>query len=172
MTTVKATRTINASSSKIWAVLSDYSNVQFFHPLVENVDQLSKADRGLGAKRRCNFYNNSSAVEEITGWKEGHSFTVVVSEAPMPVINATATMGINEIDSHHSQVYLEMSYTPKWGMFGTIIDVLMLRMGMRRIFKKVLKGLQHHVETGALIGKNGKPTSLIPPTETAQLQQG
>lgn len=172
MTTVKATRTINASSSKIWTVLSDFSNVQVFHPLVEHVDQLSEADRGLGAKRRCNMYNGSSAVEEIIEWKEGQSATIAVTDAPMPVLNATATMRVNKVDSHHSEVYMEMSYTPKWGIFGKIFDILMLRMGMRHVFNKVLKSLQHHVETGELIGKNGKPISHTSLTKTAQLQQG
>lgn len=164
MPTAKSNRTMNATSSRIWAVLSDYSNIQVFHPLVQNVDQLSEVDRGVGAKRRCNFYDKTSAVEEITEWKEGQSFTCIITEAPMPVLDATATMGINEIDSDHCEVYLEMNYTPKWGIFGRILDVLILRMAMRNIFNKVLKGLQHHVETGELIGQNGKP---IPPMESA-----
>ena len=111
-------------------------------------------------------------VEEIIEWKEGQSYTVVLSENSVPIPNATATMGVNEIDPLHSEVYLEMSYTPKWGIFGRIIDVLMLRMVMRYVFNKVLKSLQHHVETGELIGKNGKPISHISQTNTIQPQQG
>ena len=65
-----------------------------------------------------------------------------------------------------------MSYTPKWGIFGKIIDVLMLRMVMHHIFNKVLKGLTHHVETGELIEKNGKPVSPVSQPGAAQLQQG
>lgn len=171
MPSVRATRTINASTSKIWTVLSDYSNIQVFHPNVEYVDQLSEDDRGLGAKRRCNFYDKTSAVEEIIDWNEGKSFTVVITEAVMPVVEATAIMGVNKIDEHHSQVFLEMTYTPKWGILGKIIDVVMLRMAMRRIFAQVLKGLQHHVETGELIG-NGKPTSSVSQPKATQLQQG
>ncbi len=171
MPTVKAARDMNASSSKIWGVLSDYSNIQAFHPRVQTVDQLSDSDRGLGAKRRCNFYDKTSAVEEIIDWNEGQSFTVVITEAAMPVVDATAIMGVNKIDEHRSQVFLELTYTPKWGILGKIIDVVMLRMAMRRIFSQVLKGLQHHVETGELIG-NGKPTSSVSEPKATQLQQG
>ena len=62
-----------------------------------------------------------------------------------------------QIDSDRSEVYIEMNYTPKWGIFGKIMDVLVMRMAMRSTFNKVLKGLELHVETGELIGKNGKP---------------
>ena len=161
MPTVKATITLNAPSSKVWTVLSDFSNVQVFHPLVQDVDQMSEIDRGIGAERRCNFYSGGSAVEKITGWEEGRYFTCTVSGGPAPIQNATASMGVNKIDSQHSEVYIEMNYVPKWGIFGKIIDVLILRMGMRYTFNKVLKGLQLHLETGELIGKNGKPNPRI-----------
>lgn len=171
MTTVKVTRTINAPSSRVWAVLSDFSNVQVFHPLVQHVDQISEADRGLGAERRCNFYSGGSAVEKITEWKEeGQSFTCIVSDGPAPILDAIASMGVNKIDSEKSEVYVEMKYVPKWGILGKIIDVLMLRFGMRYTFNKVLAGLEHHVETGELIGKNGKATIRISQVATTPLQ--
>ncbi len=171
MTTVKATRTINAPSSKIWTVLSDFSNIQIFHPNVQDVDQLSEADRGLGAARRCNFYGGGSAVEKIIAWDdERQFFTCTVTELTAPILEVTAGMSVETIDSHHSEVALEMSYVPKWGILGKILDVLMLRMAMRSLFNKVLKGLQHHVETGELIGKKGKPIPQI--AQTTQLQRG
>jgi len=171
--TVRTTRTINASSSKIWTVLSDFSNIQIFHPNVLDVDQLSEVDRGLGAERRCNFYSGGSVVEKIISWDdERQFFTCTVTEISAPILDVTAGMGVKLIDSHHSEVQIEMTYVPKWGIFGKILDVLMLRMGMRHVFNKVLKGLQHHVETGELIGKNGRPISHSSQTKTTQLQQG
>ncbi len=161
MSTERLTRTIKAPSSEIWAVLSDFSNIQMFHPNVQDVDQLSEADRGLGAARRCNFYGGGSAVEKITGWEEGRYFGCTVSGGPAPIQNATAAMGVNKIDSQHSEVYIEMNYVPKWGILGKILNLLVLRFAMQSTFKKVLKGLQLHLETGELIGKNGKSTPRI-----------
>jgi len=162
MPTVRATRAINSSSSKIWAVLSDFSNIQIFHPNVRDVDQLSEVDRGPGAERRCNFYGGDSVVERILEWEDERKFfTCTVTELAAPILDVTAGMGVNEVDVQHSEVYIEMSYVPKWGVFGRIIDVLVLRMVMRSTFNKVLKGLQHHVETGELIGRSGKPIPRI-----------
>ena len=171
MPTVRATLAINASSAKIWAVLSDFSNIQIFHPSVLDVDQLSQVDRGLGAERRCNFYSGDSVVEKIISWDDEQQFyTCTVTEIAAPIRDVTAGMRVNIIDSHHSEVQLEMTYAPKWGIFGKILDVLMLRIVMRSTFNKVLKGLKHHVETGELIGKNGKPTPRFSQTTTTQLE--
>ncbi len=171
MPTEKFTLSINAPSSKIWAVLSDFSNIQMFHPNVQDVDQLSEVDRGLGAARRCNFYSGGSAVEKIIAWDDERKFfTCTVTELAAPILDVTAGMRVEKIDSHRSKVHIEMNYTPKWGIFGKILNVLMLRFAMQSTFNKVLKGLQLHVETGELIGKNGKPTPHI--SKTTQPQQG
>ncbi len=125
MPIAKLTRTIDVPSSKIWTVLSDFSNIQIFHPNVQDVDQLSEADRGLGAERRCNFYGGGSAVEKIISWDdERQFFTCTVTELAPPVLDVTAGMGVKKIDSHRSEVHIEMNYTPKWGIFGKIMDVL------------------------------------------------
>ncbi|MCZ6656388.1 MAG: SRPBCC family protein, partial [Gammaproteobacteria bacterium] len=106
MPTVRATRHINASSSKIWTVLSDFNNIQIFHPNVLDVDQLSQVDRGLGAERRCNFYSGGSAVEKIISWDdERQFFTCTVTEIAAPILDVTAGMRVNEIDSEHSEVH-------------------------------------------------------------------
>ena len=171
MPTVATTRAINASSSNIWTVLSDFSNIQIFHPNVLGVDQLSQVDRGLGAERRCNFYDGGSAVEKIISWDdERQFFTCAVTEIAAPILDVTAGMRVNTIDSHRSEVQIEMTYVPKWGIFGKILDVLVLRMAMRSTFNKVLKGLKHHVETGELVGINGKPTPRFRQTTTTQVQ--
>ena len=75
-------------------------------------------------------------------------------------------MWVEEIDPHRSKVHIEMEYTPKWGIFGKILNVLVLRFALQSVFKKVLTGLQTHLETGKLIGKNGKPTPYLSQAET------
>ncbi len=159
MPTEKFTLRIDAPSSKIWAVLSDFTNIHLFHPNVQDVDQLSEVDRGVGAARRCNFYGGDSAVEKITAWDdERRSFTCTVTEIAAPLKDITSSMWVEEIDPHRSDVHIEMKYTPKWGIVGKILNVLVLHFALQSVFKKVLTGLQTHLKTGKPIGKNGKPT--------------
>ncbi len=152
--------------------MSDFSNIQIFHPNVLDVDQLSQVDRGLGAERRCNFYGGGSAVEKIISWDDERQFFTCTVESAAPILDVTAGMRVNRIDSHHAEVELEMTYVPKWGIFGKVVDLLVLRMAVRSTFNKVLKGLKHHVETGELVGKGGKPIARVSQPNTTQLQQG
>ena len=160
MTTVRINRIINAPADQVWQVIGDYNNVHVFHPFVESADQLSEVARGLGAKRQCNLYNNSCAVEEVIQWEEGRSFTVAMSTPTPPFGGTTGTMSVQPIDASTSEVTLDMFYTPQWGFFGKTLDLLVLRMVLRFVLNRVLKSLQHHIETGELVGKHGKPIPL------------
>jgi len=158
MTKLTTKRTINAPASQVWAVISDYQNAHAFHPLLESVEQISEAERGVGATRQCNLYNNSSVVEEVIAWEEGRSFTVQTNEQPIFGVT-NGTMSVRSIDAHNSEVTVVTAYTPKWGIVGRLFDFLLLRMVVNNAVGRVLKGLQHHVESGELVGKGGRPIS-------------
>jgi len=156
MSTVTVKKTINVPAERVWEILSDYQNIQVFHPMVDNVDKLSEADSGLGAKRRCNMYDKSSAVEEVVAWSEGKGYTVTVTEATkMPVRDIIARMSIEPVGSYSSKAGIEMTYTPTWGVVGWVMDLLIIRLMMRKTFSKVIDGLELHVNTGQAVGKNG-----------------
>lgn len=160
MATEKYSLDIDAPASKIWAALSDFSNIQLFHPNVKYTDQLSKMDRGLGASRRCNFYDGGSAVESITAWDDDRrSFTCTVTEIAAPITDVVSGMSVEKIDSSHSRVHIYMNYTVKFGVLGKILNAVVLRFVLQAVFKKTVKGLALHVATGKTIGKNGQPVT-------------
>jgi len=155
MSKVTVTKTINVPAERAWEILSDYQNIQVFHPLVDHVDKLSEAGSGLGAKRRCNMYDKSSAVEEVVAWSEGKGYTVTVTEATkMPVRDVIARMSIEPVGANSSKAGIEMTYTPTWGVVGWVMDLLIIRLMMRRTFTKVLDVLELHATTGQAVGKN------------------
>ena len=159
MRNVAVTKDVNAPAERVWEVISDYGGVHKFHPMVKTSPILTKNARGLGAKRRCEFYDRTSVVEEITKWDEGKSISVVLSEASMPLKRANATIRISPINGDSSEVTLAMDYDVKYGSMGKLMDMLMMRRMMQKMFFKVLKGLEHHVVTGELIGENGVPVT-------------
>ncbi|MEM7344169.1 MAG: SRPBCC family protein, partial [Chloroflexota bacterium] len=136
MARITTSRIINAPAHRVWDVLSDYHNPQVFHPFLESVDQLSEIDRGLGATRQCNLYNNSSIVEEVIDWEEGKSFTVMTSDQPI-FGETTGTMRVEAVDVNRSKVTVNTSYTPTWGVFGKILDVFLLRIGVSYAVRRV-----------------------------------
>ena len=157
MTKATLTRTIPVDSATIWAALADFQGVHKFHPIVDTVDQLTAHDRGLGAGRRCNFYDGTSVVEKVTDIEDGRRVTVELSEFSMPLKSATASMVVTPRGVGSTDVTIEMDFIVKGGPLGAIMGAIMMRPMMKKMFGKVLAGLEHHVSTGEWVGRDGVP---------------
>lgn len=155
MIKVEKTVLIKAGISQVWDLVSDMGGVYKYHPLVKKSPVLSENSAGIGATRRCEFYDGSSVVEEITALKEGKELTVTLSKFSMPFKSATAIMSLKKAGDKSTFVTLQMSYDMKYGVLGTILAYLMIQPVMKITFVKVLKGLNDHLTTGKLIGEKG-----------------
>ncbi len=156
--TAKVSMRINLSSSDLWKALSQFDQIHLFHPMVSEASLLSQSNQGVGAKRRCDFYDKSSLVEEIKEWVEGKSYTVKLSEiTAMPIKEADATISLESLYSEITLASFEMRFTPKFGPLGWMMGKLMMQPMMKKMFMKILKGLEQHALTGEIIGENWQP---------------
>ena len=148
---LKHTHHIEVPPAKVWAAMADFPQVARWHPNVKMVDMLSENNQGVGASRRCNFHDGTSVVERITESIEGESFTVELSDfGKQPLAKAHATMSL-KAEGSGSRVSIEMHYQVKYGPLGWLLGATMMRLVMKAIFKKVLRGLEYHVITDALV---------------------
>ncbi len=77
----------------------------------------------------------------------------------VPIIGVvTGGMSVAPLDESTSEITLDMTYNIGLGIVGKVINVVLLRMVFKHVLNRVLKGLQHHMETGQLIGKGGRST--------------
>jgi carbon monoxide dehydrogenase subunit G len=137
---------IDAAPDAVWAVLSRFMHIDEFAPLVKSVDALTGGEDGIGSKRRNNFDNGTSVVEEVTEWKTNRSYRVRLSEmAAMPLHEAYADISVEPIDSGHSRVMWGMDYRVKFGPFGWLLGQTMMKMMMGKILDGNLKGLAEKV---------------------------
>lgn len=152
---VQVTRILDTTPQRAWEVLADYGNVHQFHPLVRHAEILSASDRGLGAVRVCNFYDGTSVKETVTHWQEPRSFTVNLTEGSMPLAWAEATLAVAPSENGRASVSIAMDFTPKWGPIGWMMGIVMMKPMMKRMFTKVIAGLDHHIRTGEVVGEDG-----------------
>lgn len=150
---VTHTLRINVPASTVWEVLGDFSSVERFSSNVASSPILPGIQTGLGTKRKCDFYDNSSVVEEIVGYEEGKRFDVVLTEYAMPLKSLHATMGVSAVNNTTSDIYMSMGYVVKFGPIGWLMGALMMRPMMKKIIKGVLQGLAYHSATGKTIAK-------------------
>ena len=155
MSHAKFTRKMNLPAKRVWEAINDHGGVYKFHPFVETSPLLSSNNSGLGAKRRCDFYDKTSVVEEVIRWENGKSLTVVLTEGSMPFSRAEATLRVVSTGENSSDASIEMDYDVKYGAVGWLMNKLMIRRKMEGLFATVLEGLERHGKTGALIGQGG-----------------
>ena len=141
------THTIDATPDKVWAVLGRYMHVDEFAPLIASVDALTDGEVGLGSKRRNNFENGTSVVEEVTEWNPGIGFTVELSDmAAMPLHEASSQVRITPAEGR-SNVTWTFDYRVKYGPLGWLMGQTMMKMMMGKIIDGNLKGLADKVRS-------------------------
>mgnify|MGYP000039692204 FL=1 len=156
---------VNVPAEKIWQILADFSSVEKFATTIDSSPIVGDITSGLGAKRLCTFNDGSSLVEEIIDYQEGQGFKMELSEFSIPLKEMQAHMGVKEIDTNSSEIYMSADFVVKGGALGWLLGHLVMRPVMKGVFKKLMSGLAYHCVTGNLVGEklpaNEELTSII-----------
>ncbi len=155
MTKLSHTHRIQAKPEQIWPALADVGYVHHWHPKVKASPVLSDHAEGLGATRRCEFYDGTSVVEEVVAVSPERFVSVRLSEFSMPLNHADGTISLTPVDAGTTDVTIAFEYDTKFGPIGWLMDRVMMRNMMCGMFKEVLEGLDVHVTTGRYVGEGG-----------------
>ncbi|MDA7657134.1 SRPBCC family protein [Verrucomicrobia bacterium] len=137
---------ISATPDAIWAIIGRFMHIDEFAPLVKSVNALTDGENGIGAKRRCNFDDGSSVVEEVTDWQANRGYQVRLSEmTTMPLHEAYAGISIEPLSNGRSRVKWGMDYRVKYGPFGWLLGHTMMKMMMRKVLDGNLNSLANKV---------------------------
>lgn len=151
------TRLIDADVETVWNQIKDVALVENWHPAVKYTDLLSDKPTGLGATRRCNFYDGTDVVEEIIALdEESHSLTIEIREFNAPISKFLSHWQVSSTPSGATQITMTNEYEMKFSILGTALNVLVLKGKMPKLMSKVLSGLDAHIVTGEKIGKDFK----------------
>jgi len=151
---IELTKRIKLPADKIWGVLKDFDSIERTSHAVEKSPLLAGNDSGVGAKRKCYFYDGKSVVEEIIEFHEGESFKIVLSEFSMPLKSIEAQMIVKKVDNNICDISMSMDFVVKGGFFGQILGFLILQHVLKvKVLKAELAGLAFHASTGKVIGK-------------------
>ncbi|MBW2252510.1 MAG: SRPBCC family protein [Deltaproteobacteria bacterium] len=139
---------IDAKPDDVWAVLGNFMHIDEFAPEIVSVDALTDGKDGIGSRRRNNFKNDTSLVEEITEWEPKRRLRVRLSEmSSMPLHEAYSLMSVKPRDNGRSMVTWDMDYRVKFGPLGWLMGQTMMKMMMGKIIDGNLKGLADKVKS-------------------------
>ncbi len=148
---VEAEVTINASTADVWHVLSDFSAVDTWVPFVQSSHIEGDIERGVGIERRCDLGKSGKISETVTGWDEGKGLAYSVSGFG-PMVGLQNSWSIRKIDQSHSLVTVNLKYEVKFGLFGRILNFLILSHVLKnRIKSGAVMLLKKRVETGEVV---------------------
>ncbi|MCP3997267.1 MAG: SRPBCC family protein [bacterium] len=137
---------IDATPDALWSVVGRFMHIDEFAPLVTSVDALTDGEDRVGSKRRCNFDDGTSVVEEVTTWEPNRRYRVRLSEmAAMPLREAYAEVSVEPLDNGGARVTWGMDYRVKYGPVGWLLGQTMMKLMMGKILDGNLGGLSDKV---------------------------
>ena len=148
---VEETLAVTVSAEAVWNVLNDFSSVQNYSMGVKSTQILEGPSTGLGCRRRCHFYDKTSAIEEITQYKEGESFRMQLSEYSLPMQSLEAFLRVVPNGAGQSKVSMGIDYLPKGGAFGRFFGQYLMKPMLRKMLRKNLLGLAYYAKTKKII---------------------
>jgi carbon monoxide dehydrogenase subunit G len=145
---LERTLEIDAPPDDVWALLGNFMHADEFGPELESIDALTDGADRAGSKRRSNFTNGTSLVEEILEWEpERRYHRIQLSEmSSMPLDDAYSRMYVEPTDNGLSMVTWDFDFRVKYGPFGWLLGQTMMKMMMSKVIDANLEGLSEKVK--------------------------
>ena len=97
--------------------------------------------------------------EDIVELEEAKRVHLKLSEFSVPMKRLEAEISLRAMDDASTEVSFEMFYVVKWGVIGQIMGATVVRRMMTKVANSSLAGLNHHVTTGEIVGKDFTETA-------------
>jgi ribosome-associated toxin RatA of RatAB toxin-antitoxin module len=146
MTTLFNEITIEAPIQKIWEVLTNVEELEQYDPTVKSSTARSESKRGLGASRKVEMKDGKNWFEEkVTEFKPNESLIYELTACSFPIHHLKHSYHFEEINGQ-TKVSQRMDYQMKFGLFGKLMDWIMVRRQSDKGIKLFFNGLKSHIE--------------------------
>uniref|UniRef100_A0A2A4YXF7 SRPBCC family protein n=1 Tax=OCS116 cluster bacterium TaxID=2030921 RepID=A0A2A4YXF7_9PROT len=150
MTIFSVEKIINAPKDKVWKLLADFENIDFFNDAINKSYLIDESKNGgLGATRHCDLSDGKNYLQErVLKWDEGEGMTIDIYATSMPIKSNIVRFEIEEFGDK-TKARMIFDYEMKFGLLGKLMSKLGLTAFMRKQTNLVLDGLASKAETSA-----------------------
>ena len=146
MATIHNEITINAPIEKIWTALTEIDLLDKYDPTVKKSSAITSVKSGIGAKRKVDMLDGKNWFEEkITEYKTNEALTYELTACSFPVHKLKHSYSF-EKTGNQIRVQQVMDYTVKFGLFGKVLDAMMIRKQSDTGIKKFFVDLKSYSE--------------------------
>ena len=149
--------TINAPRSVVWDALADIEAVAKWNPGIDDIECLSAARSGVGARRRCFTHPSGWMTESITEWIEGELIAFSIEDAA-PLKQGVARFNLTD-EQRSTRLVASFEYEVKLGPLGPVIDRFVVHNRLRSTWNSAIEGLRDFTETRWQIEGIGRAAS-------------
>lgn len=147
MATIHNEITVNAPVEKIWEALANIEMLDKYDPTVKESTALSENKSGLNAKRKVLMLDGKNWFDEkVTVFKQNEALTYQLTDCSFPIKGLQHSYSFEKI-GNQTKVKQIMQYTVKFGLFGKLLDAMMIRKQSDTGIKKFFAGLKSYAET-------------------------
>jgi Polyketide cyclase / dehydrase and lipid transport len=156
MTTIHHAIEAACPPERVWAVLADLEAVRHYNPTVRTVAVRGSRRSGVGAERVCDLYPKGRVVERVTHWEDGRAVGLEVAESDLPIRFMHWVTRI-EPKGSGSLITQQLEYAVKFGPFGWLLDMLVMRRKLTATLDDVFARLARRAEgpSGSVRGPEG-----------------
>lgn len=142
---------IDAPLERIWEAVSNIEDLDKFDPTVKRAVAISSSKSGLGAKRKVDMKDGKNWFEEqCTIWEENKAITYQLTACSFPVHKLQYSYHLDKV-GNKTKVIQIMTYQMKYGLFGKVMNSLVVGKQFDKGIKEMFEGLKLFTETN----KNG-----------------
>ncbi len=149
MATFTVETIINAPVGKVWSVLADIGSIAAWHPGVVRSHLLSEEETGLNASRYCDLGGNNYLKEQVVTWDVEQRLTFRITSTNLPFRTADIRFTLSPTPKG-TIVAVSPDYTLKFGLFGGMLDYLMVRRRYKAGMRQLLSGLKQYIEGNSM----------------------
>jgi ribosome-associated toxin RatA of RatAB toxin-antitoxin module len=147
MATIHNEITVNASVDKVWTMLTDLELLDQYDPTVKKSTLVSSKKTGIGAKRKVLMLDGKNWFDEkVIVFKPNEALTYQLTDCSFPIAGLKHSYSFEKI-GNRTKVQQVMEYTVKFGLFGKLLDAMMIRKQSDAGIKKFFAGLKSYAET-------------------------
>jgi len=146
MTTLTNAIRVNAPADRVWAILTNLAELEKYDPTVASSTVTSAAPTGIGATRKVVMKDGKHWFDEqITVFEPEVALAFELTSCNFPIQHLNHSYRFDTTDGH-TTVTQVMTYTPRFGALGRLMDVLAIRKRSDAGIKKFLDGLKARAE--------------------------
>ena len=143
---------INATSSKLWEIISKPGHLEQFHPYCKKHEAVKWP--GIDSQDFLTYLNGKIYKREILEWNVKQSFSLVIGEIDGPKSFVKWQFRDNRMNSK-VKITVYPYLLIKWPKFISYIPyILYIKPQLKNYLKAVLHGLKHHAEKEKIIEEN------------------